>query len=644
MTARPLHCLYALVGSVALGACSAEGVSKEPVADAGDPDLPHYRIVEDTRTDGGFTVSPDGRHIALTQWETGNLAIRDLETGTEREIPVNDSPFAHGFAYQSVWRPDGGRVAFGFENDEGLWEIRTASFDGSDVRTLFRAPENTFAEPLEWTPDGQTLLLLRTQPDRSTRVVLMDVEDGSTTALRSMGWQWPGVVDLSPDGRWLGLTLSEQEEPFDPDVRVLALDGGREEVVFATSEPDEFLGWAPDGSGVLVRTEAEGVPQVVHVPVEDGRAVGEPRTVLHDAWNVDPIGFADDGRFFYTVRAGRKDAWEIGVDGDTGNVTGTARQLSTAGGGVTVVADYSPDGRHVLLVHRPMEGPPGVSTLLLRSVDSGETRVVETRPRLLYAGRARWIPGTMSAVVRGRTGPGSATPVNFYRVDLQSGAATPLTDVRSPEVVMGYSMAVDESTLYFQTEEPRRDGDIYRIRAQELGEAPGHGRLVWTVRGGEPDGRRYEGRPRARTFDLSPDGRMLALRMAEENADGSGARSSPILLLPTEGGPPTRRIEIDGGESSVLWHPSGAEIWATTEVPESDSRVLRLTRIDLADGSIREAGLERPGLGTGAQMWGSLRFSPDGDALAFTAGREQIELWVLEEASGPRNAATNRDR
>ncbi|MEQ9569995.1 MAG: hypothetical protein RLN75_07365, partial [Longimicrobiales bacterium] len=433
-------------------------------------------------------------------------------------------------------------------------------------------------------------------------------------------------------------------EPFEPDVRLLALDGSREEVVFATPEADEFLGWAPDGSGVLVGTEVEGVPQVVHVPVEDGRAIGEPRTVLHDAWNFDPIGFADDGRFFYTVRAGRKDAWEIGVDDATGQVMGAARPLSSAGIGVTTVADYSPDGRHVLLVHRPQNGPPGASTLLVRSVDSGETRVVDIRPRLLYAGRARWIPGTTSAVVRGRTGPGTATPVNFYRVDLQSGAATPLTDVQAPEVVMGYSMAVDGSALYFQTEEPRRDGDVYRIRAQDLSEEPGQGRLVWTVEGGEPDGRRYDGRPLARTFDLSPDGRTLALRMAEVNIDGSGDRTSPILLLPTEGGPPTRRIEVDGGESSVLWHPSGREIWATTEVPESDPQTLMLSRIDLEDGSVREAGLERPGLGTGAQMWGSLRFSPDAGALAFTAGRELLELWVLEEASEARTSKTIRDR
>ncbi|MEQ9569285.1 MAG: hypothetical protein RLN75_03775, partial [Longimicrobiales bacterium] len=64
MMARPLHRRFALLGTMLLGACSAEAVSKEPLADAGDPDLPHYRIVQDTRTDGSFTVSPDGRYLA----------------------------------------------------------------------------------------------------------------------------------------------------------------------------------------------------------------------------------------------------------------------------------------------------------------------------------------------------------------------------------------------------------------------------------------------------------------------------------------------------------------------------------------------------------------------------------------------------
>lgn len=645
MTARPLPRLLVLLGSVVLVACSAEAVSKEPVADAGDPDLPHYRILESTETDASLSISPDGRMIAMTRWETGNLAVRDLETGEEYEMPFNAVPFEHGYAYHSAWHPDGDRIAFGWENSEGLWEIRTAAVDGREARTLHRAPETTYAEPLDWTADGRTLVALRTRPDRSTQIVLVDAADGAVTGLRSMQWQWPGAVALSPDGKWLGLELSAQQEPFDPDVRVLALDGSGEHVVFATEAPDEFLGWAPDGSGILVRTEQDGSPRILHVPVRDGRATGEPRVILNGAWNVDPVGFAEDGRFFYTVRTGPKEVWEIAVDGETRRVSGAPRRVSRSELGLTTVADYSPDGRHLLLLRRTENAAPGVaSELLVRSVDTGETRVVETRPRLLYSGTVRWLPGTRSAVVRGRTGQGTATPVNFYRVDLQSGAATPLTDVRSPEVIMGYSLAVDESTIYFQTEEPRRDGDTYRIRAQDLSEEPGQGRLVWTVEGGEPEGRAYDGRPRVRNFDLSPDGHTLALRMAEMNADGSGPRTSPILLLPTEGGPPTRRIEVDGAEGSVLWHPSGEEIWATTEIPGADMGDSRLSRIDLRDGSIGEVGLERPGLGAGAQMWGSIRFSPEGQGLAFSAGRQVNELWVLEEASGPRTAAATRDR
>jgi hypothetical protein len=54
------------------------------------------------------TVSPDGRYLSFTDWETGNLAIRDLETGTNRRLTNKGSWLdSSEYAEYSTLSPDG---------------------------------------------------------------------------------------------------------------------------------------------------------------------------------------------------------------------------------------------------------------------------------------------------------------------------------------------------------------------------------------------------------------------------------------------------------------------------------------------------------------------------------------------------------
>ncbi|MGH9630013.1 MAG: TolB family protein, partial [Bryobacteraceae bacterium] len=105
--------------------------------------------------------SPDGRYLSFVDAATGDLALRDLKTGTTRRLTRKAERATPGeFAYFSVISPDGAQVAYAWFNEKGFYELRTVGVDGSAPRVLYRNAEAPFIQPSAWSPDGKQILTL----------------------------------------------------------------------------------------------------------------------------------------------------------------------------------------------------------------------------------------------------------------------------------------------------------------------------------------------------------------------------------------------------------------------------------------------------------------------------------------------------
>ena len=155
------------------------------------------------------SVSPDGRYASVTDWETGDLAIRDLETGEIRYLTHNPAPWEPGMADAHKISRDGKWVAYTWSTQSSgftPYELWVVGIDGEAPRTICCDAFDGWMFPLDWSSDGRWVLAIReVRPERE--LVMISVEDGSTRVLKTFedpsAQGYPQQASFSPDGRFV---------------------------------------------------------------------------------------------------------------------------------------------------------------------------------------------------------------------------------------------------------------------------------------------------------------------------------------------------------------------------------------------------------------------------------------------------------
>jgi hypothetical protein len=158
-------------------------------------------------------VSPDGRYLSYTDWDSGDLALHEIATGTDRRLTdtkqkkrnVNDV-----FAAGSAISRDGKQIAynwFDYGNHDrasapGVWrgwvELRLASLTGDpNPRRLYHNPDVNWFFVHDWSPDGKWVAVEVARQDRTRQIGLVSVQDGSLRLLKSIDWRGAGRIFFS---------------------------------------------------------------------------------------------------------------------------------------------------------------------------------------------------------------------------------------------------------------------------------------------------------------------------------------------------------------------------------------------------------------------------------------------------------------
>ena len=563
-------------------------------------------------------TSPDGRYQSYVNWSDasqGNLAIRDHTTGECRDLTDEATWMGPDRAAGwSVWSPDGKQIAYTWSHIKRPHidhrELRIVGLDGSKPRILYddESREVKVLVPNAWSQDGKYILAWWFLKKVIGEIVLFSVADGSVRVLKPMRFPaMPIKMDISPDGRYI-VYDSPVDDYSSRDIFLLATDGSGEEVSVVEHPANDYGPvWTPDGNSIVFVSDRGGSYGIWLLQMVDGKPVGEPQLVKRDTGAMYFMRFTQDGSLYYNVDPGQQDVYVASLSPSTGELVAEATKITHTFEGFNSSPAWSPDGKYLAYQSRRWSVPRGYGTrvLVILSLETGEERVFPAKGAILE--RIRWSPDGRSLLCTG-----ISREHYFALIDTQTGDVTfivPRGDFEGR--ARDHEWSQDGKAIFYRR---RWAGSIVRHEL-ETGEEKELQRLKEVQL---PEGNTISW-SESTDLIISPDSRQLAF--FTWNKDGGKG----IGMIPVEGGEPREIFRLKEGEKfagggfGLAWSGDGIlfgrsssdgapgeELWY---VPVESGEAQKLLEVDYLTGIVAHS---------------------DGRRIAFTAGRHDIETWVME--------------
>lgn len=553
--------------------------------------------------------SLDGRYLSYVDWTTGDLAVLDIATGKTRHL-TGDATWEDPseFALSSIISPDSKLVAYSWWNLQSTYDLRLVGIDGSRRRILY-SDEDYNVYPAQWSPDGKKIAIKRySRKDNNWQIVWISVEDGSVDVLKTMGnGQTAGYVCHSPDDRFIAYDRPVEEDFGNYDIYILSTEGSGETPLVKHPANDKLLGWAPGEEEILFISDRSGTWDAFLVQVEDGKTQGSPRRIKGEIGQAGPLGFTQDGSYYFGLSTRWFNTHIATLDLQTGRQLEPSKQPIV---GSSFNPEWSPDGEYLAYVtEKTKPEGPGVfdHALHIHSFKTGKDQKVSCELRRIR--NPRWSPDGQSIVVTG-TIKGSR-PENYqgglYQIDVQSGDTKALVEYAfGPPFRVGMwgtincEWSPDGTAIFYITRESIFKYEIESGKDKEIYSNPN---LLMN--------RRYY-----RPLALSPDGERLVFGIRDPQTN-----EESLWIMPSSGGEPRKFLQLRKPERirAVAWTPDGDYVLFT-------KREKKGTGLWRVSPEMREPQK----LWQSEKQWAEFKIHPDGKQIAFNTTNIENEIWVME--------------
>ena len=563
-------------------------------------------------TDTLGAPSPDGKYLSFVDWTTGDLAIRDLSTGKNRRITDKGSWVESSeFALFSKWSHDGRKIVYNWCDEEGLFDLRIVGIENPKPRILYSEREMGYVQPFEWSPDGNSILAVVAQGQKSMQLGLISVADGSFHILKDVsGREWfgyPPLITFSPDGKYVAYDYPQDENSQKRDIFVMSVDDKLETPLISHPMNETLLGWAPDGKWIFFVSNRTGARDAWIAGVDKGELKQSPEMIKKDIGFIHPLGFTQNGNFYYGVDNQMTDIYSIQIDSVTGKILSPPKKATLHYEGSNREPAYSTDGKYLAYVSTRGFGPLRRRILCILDVQTGKER--ELKPELDRYGYPRWSPDGRFISVEAEY---KGNEYSICLIDTQTGAVDPVVQVDPEVVIYSHRWSRDGKTIFYTGSEPEAKVQN-ALRKSHI--------YVHDIKSGQD--KILPGSPAdAKDIDISPDGKWLVLLNRDDN--------KVLRVMPTSGGEPRTLYSFKQQLSHILsptWIAGGKYIlFYLIKTVAEPSPTFELVRIPAEGGELQKLGLE---------MMEFRHFSahPDGQHIVFHSRGSAIrwpEVWVME--------------
>lgn len=559
--------------------------------------------------------SPDGKYLSYVDWETGDLAIYEIETGKKRRLTSTgswDDPVA--FAEYSRWSPDGKKIVYDWLNEDNpaFIDLYIVGLDGTEPQKLWSNEEMNWTQCYDWSPDGKLILACFSWNNETVQIGLVSTDDGSVRYVKQLKGRgssfWPQNMRISPCGKYIVYDNPAEDDEPERDIYLLATDGSSETSLVEHPANDYVLGWAPDGKRIIFASNRGGTPGCWSIRVDDGKPQGNPELLKPDMGVIIPLGITERGSFYYGINRRMSDVFITGIDPETSEIIDQTEKAIRRFEGCNQTPGYSPDGKYLAYVSTRYSSDPhnnfenGGNVLCIKSLETEEER--EFRPDLYRFGFPRWSPDGNSVLVinwdvNNRMG--------YYRIDANTGTVTPvvLSTDDNFSFFGGHPWSPSGKMIYYGLRD--RSADNWQLVARDI--ENGNEKIIYKSED-------------FYNLSLSPDGKWMALCFI------GGGGNPGVKILPVSGGETRELIKFEEGirlgRNCSNWTPDGKYFLFAMRDTRVDNTKFELCRIPVSGGELEKTGLK--------MEYGFMHLSihPDGRHIVFSSFEPSAEIWVME--------------
>lgn len=544
--------------------------------------------------DGQFwgVPGPDGRRFSFVDMG-GDLGLFDVVSGDQQIL--TDRKSTGGSAFEtSVFSSDGRQIAYGWENAEGVRELRIMEIATRTSRAIWQDRDD-IAHPLDWSAAHDRILAVFQKRDgRRTLAVLDSAGQGiSTVASVRSGFS---TARLSGDGERVIFDDLQRADLAERDIFLVDLAQPGEIRPVVRGAADDFGPlWTADDR-VLFVSDRTGEPSIWSIDLI-GSVPGEPVILHRNMGRILPNGLGRGGTLYYTLQVGLVDIYEASLDPAREPAVDAVQPLVITQVGSKANSQWSRDGR-LVYVSLPHAGAGERNVRRLAVLDPGAKAPRLLDPPLSYYLIPRWSPDGTTILVKGTDLQGKR---GLFLVDATTGATriAALIDERRPQEIGPFQWGADQRTVLFT----RQGVGLIALDLTTREESPV---LDFATEG-------ITGFVAAPGFRLSRDGRTLAYSANRRNA----AKENEVVLRVKSPGIASADVMV--GHAFIQdWTADGQLLFTK---PEGSQRT-SLWRVPPTGG---------PAVSLGITMVGLRNASVDasGRRLTFTAGFPGSEVWAL---------------
>lgn len=552
-------------------------------------------------------VSPLGDYIAFTDWNTGDLAVRDIAAGKNRRL-TNKGPWikSMAFALFPKWSQDGAFIVYNWFNPEKeLFEIHMISLKDPKPRVVFDSKEYEYVQPFDVHPDGERAVVACCRDEENFELGFLSLKDGSVAILKNFHQRYsispPWGFVISPDGRTIAYDNPYQQDENTRDIFLFSTDGG--EVLRITDHPsiDFVLDWTPDGRHLLFASGRTGTTDMYMMRIENGKPLGDAVLVKSNLDPLNPWGCTQQGQFYYGIYNSPTDIYVAELDPVSGEFLAPPEKKVRQYEGRNAYPEYSPDGKSIAYVSKRSSLPVATNTISICTLESGEIRDLD--PGLRAFNDPQWRPDGKAISMMGMDEDEAR---GIYQIDIRSEEVTPLVLIEDAETINSHRWSVDGGTVFYTRSKTRR-GSPFLIYALD-------------VKTGQS--RELPGSPEdARDIAVSADGKWIAFSSRK-------IKKRRLGIIPTTGGEAQELYSFDVmGEyfMTLAWTPDGKHIYFSSRSnPADDEWDMWRFSLDTKQAkklSFKEVGFRHPSI------------HPDGRHMVFStegSSTKHSGVWMID--------------